>query len=453
MRYANRFGCIGPACEDTCCGGWRIDVDRAHYERLLATATFSSRPLATRMKAAIRIIPPKNKREKERYQIKLNDKGFCSMLDPQGFCEVHQNFGISALWDVCAFYPRKLKYVGPTLELSLTASCPEVARELLIKPNGTDFEPIDTSRLERRIIQDGLDPRDLRPFFRAYLSLREFMLELWSDLSMTQQQKYFLTAWFAKRTSEVLKKHGPKGDLALVDREMSLIRRSEVRHEILKRFEAVESPAGLILWLVRAIVRPWSKGGNRSQWSDLAQIVVSSYRRIETIVPSVDKDEAAHDAAESRTDAESQMTGLEVWNEYLRRRERLRLVPELKTRFEEYFERYMKHTWFHKMPSEAEDILHYVLRVFVQHAAIRFIIISHPLTQEALDRWYGRPDEPDTREADAKALCDAVDKVAVMAFQKMARHVEHGELIKAFNRMLKSNQLFSMAGAVYLLRF
>ena len=33
-RYVARFACIGPACEDTCCSGWSIPVDRDHYRRL-----------------------------------------------------------------------------------------------------------------------------------------------------------------------------------------------------------------------------------------------------------------------------------------------------------------------------------------------------------------------------------------------------------------------------------
>jgi lysine-N-methylase len=33
-RYATRFSCIGGDCEDTCCTGWSISVDAAHYKKL-----------------------------------------------------------------------------------------------------------------------------------------------------------------------------------------------------------------------------------------------------------------------------------------------------------------------------------------------------------------------------------------------------------------------------------
>lgn len=27
--YADKFRCVGPACEDSCCVGWRVDLDQA----------------------------------------------------------------------------------------------------------------------------------------------------------------------------------------------------------------------------------------------------------------------------------------------------------------------------------------------------------------------------------------------------------------------------------------
>src|ERR1035438_4174173 len=32
--YSTAFRCIGPACEDTCCAGWRVDLDQASYRRM-----------------------------------------------------------------------------------------------------------------------------------------------------------------------------------------------------------------------------------------------------------------------------------------------------------------------------------------------------------------------------------------------------------------------------------
>lgn len=453
MRYMNRFSCIGPACEDTCCAGWRIDVDKAHYERLLMTATFSSRPLASRMRAAIRVVPPAKKKERERYMLKLHDNGDCVFLDEQGLCEVHKNFGIGALWDVCAFYPRKLKWIGKTLELSATGSCPEVARQLLCHEDGAELEAIDLSRLERHVMQDGLDPRDTRPFFRAYLRLREFMLELFGDRTVTLDQKYFLMTWFSKRANEVLKKHKASGDLAVVDREMALLRSPAVRTEILKRFEQLETPAALVMWIIRAIVRNGRTGTHhdkmRSNWADMVDDVLATYNTIKSILPEPNASDAEHDASEARQGPVVEATIAEVWLDYRERRRRLYAVPIAARAMERYFRNYTVHTWFHKFPTEEEDILHYALRMQVQHAAIRFLIVSHPKTMAAL----AAHDASTKDEVADAALVTELDKVAVIAFQKIARHTEHGVLLKYFNNMLKQRDLFSLAGSVYLIRF
>src|SRR5437868_2040932 len=36
FRYLSRFRCIGGACEDTCCGHWRVELDDATRDRLAA---------------------------------------------------------------------------------------------------------------------------------------------------------------------------------------------------------------------------------------------------------------------------------------------------------------------------------------------------------------------------------------------------------------------------------
>ena len=30
--YFEKFSCIGPACEDTCCAGWKLSVDKRTFQ-------------------------------------------------------------------------------------------------------------------------------------------------------------------------------------------------------------------------------------------------------------------------------------------------------------------------------------------------------------------------------------------------------------------------------------
>lgn len=38
-QYAKRFRCIGGACEDACCSGWAVTIDRSTYQKYESYAT------------------------------------------------------------------------------------------------------------------------------------------------------------------------------------------------------------------------------------------------------------------------------------------------------------------------------------------------------------------------------------------------------------------------------
>ncbi|HRE88232.1 MAG TPA: flagellin lysine-N-methylase [Myxococcota bacterium] len=458
MRYMNRFGCIGAACEENCCmDGWRIDVNKAHYEKLMAMAQFSAKPIARKFNSTFIIVPKKNKKDPERYIIKQFEGGGCSLFD-DGWCELHATFGYESLPHVCAFYPRKLKYVGDTIELTATGSCPEVTRQIILHEDGVELEPIDFGRVHRKVLQDGIDPRDTRPFFRTFIEVRQFVLDLLRDGSLRWDHRQFLLLWFAKRTTEVLSKSVAKGDTDLIEREFTLLKNPKVRHEILKRYESLETPAALVLMVVRAIVRPKTRGIVRPKWNELVNGVINSYQRLAEVLPaSEDPDEhdrLADQAAQLGTSAPTYMTTIEVWQEYLKRRNRLRQHPKVRDRIDGMFRNYTMHTWFHRMPTEEKDILTYTLRVLTQQAAMKFLLYSQLPLQAALDALEQVPEgDSEAREAAEKHLMEEVERQTVSVFYQIARHVEHGLLIKWLTEMLRKMDLFSAAGGVFLIHF
>jgi len=453
MKYMNRFGCIGPACEEHCCGGWRIDVDRKHFDKVQAMVQFSAKPLARRLASAFTIVPPKGKREPERYVLKQDEHGVCTLLGAEGWCELHASYGYEALPHVCAVYPRKMKYIGDTLELSATASCPEVARQILMPGDGAELEPIDMTRVHRRWLQEGMDPRDTRPFYRLLVEVRDHVMRLLRTPGLALDERLFLMLWFAKRTTDVLTKQSKDVDPSIVHREIALLERPEVRREIVKRYLELETPAALALMIVRGIVRPSGGGPGRPTWLALMNGVIQSYTRLPELLPDSD-DPAEHDrAAEQAAAAPVPMTVIEVFVEYQRRRDRLRAVPAVRERIDGFFRDYTLHTWFHRMPTEEQDILSYVLRTLTQQSAVKFLLYSQVHLQELAGAWERSAEAGAEREAAEAALMEAVDKAAVSVFYQMARHVEHGVLIRWFVDMLKKMNMFSAAGGVYLIRF
>ena len=103
LRYMTRFACIGSDCEDDCCHGWRVDIDPGTYKKLEAALLLSRDEARRPLKAAIRAVPPRRKRERPRYEIRMGEEGRCPLQRPDGLCHVQAHFGEGMLSD-CLLY-------------------------------------------------------------------------------------------------------------------------------------------------------------------------------------------------------------------------------------------------------------------------------------------------------------------------------------------------------------
>ena len=446
LRYMTRFHCIGPDCEDHCCYGWRVDIDPDAYRKMMVAAQFSAKEIAPKLHDAIKVIPgSKKKKTGTRYQIRHGHNDACPLLDERNLCELHKHFGHTMLSDVCAIYPRKLKRVGDHLELTATPSCPQLTRELILHADAADVVPLDLDKVERHKIQAGMDTRDVRPFYRVTVEVRDLVVELMRDDAMSLEERLFLMLWFAKRTNEVLRKQTARGDLTPVQREMHLLRDPQVKGEILRRFSQIETPASVALMVVRAMVRPHKSRHSRAAWNRLTTSIIDSYVTLREILP-VGDDEATHDRAADDRSERVMMTIGEVWTEYKRRRDRIR--ARAGARVDQYLKNYTIHNWVHRLPTETKDVLTYTLRYLALQAVQKFVVYSAPRLQQLLDEI-----EPLPRAEGDAIFQDELDRTTVDAFYQLSRHIEHGALITYLVKMLKTADLFSMAGGVYLIRF
>jgi lysine-N-methylase len=421
LRYLTRFSCIGGECEDDCCHGWRVDIDEATYKKVKAAMLLSSDEARRPLKAAIRVVPAANKRERRRYQVRMGDEGRCPLQRPDGLCHVQAHFGEGMLSDVCATYPRRLIRVGKRLELTAMASCPEVSRQLLLHDDAVDEVPLDPQLMPRQALASVVETRDVRPFWRMTLEARGLVVDILRAREVALERRLLTVVWFAKRTSGVLNTDTLDGDLESVRREMRMARDPRVLDDIHARFDALETPSALVLLLARGLSNPGPAKG-RESFRRLVDEVLGSYEGLRS---------ALDDEAPQRLTVDA------FWQAYLARR--AAVLEAAPAAVDRVWTNYAINYWMQRPPMEAPDLLTYTLRFLTQMAIHRFLLYSHPaLHQDGMT---------------AEARREAFDAVAVDVVFRTARYVEHSGLLQVLERALAGRQLASMAGAVYLVRF
>ena len=133
--YMRRFVCDGRRCGSLCCcAKWGVALDAATLAR------YEGRPeLLHELKKGL------ERSEATGGWIMRHENGRCVFLREDGLCSLHRRFGIGAISDVCAEYPRKMHEVGDTLDRALCLSCPVAAEEVLFAEEPLAFEWVEVA--------------------------------------------------------------------------------------------------------------------------------------------------------------------------------------------------------------------------------------------------------------------------------------------------------------------
>lgn len=116
--YYKKFNCIADKCPDTCCGKWQIVIDDDSLEKY----------------------EDYNGEYRDELRRKVNWKegvfrhgrsGKCAFLRDDMLCDMYIHMGKDSLCTTCREYPRHTEEFENVREVSLSLSCPEVARILM----------------------------------------------------------------------------------------------------------------------------------------------------------------------------------------------------------------------------------------------------------------------------------------------------------------------------------
>ena len=124
--YYKQFVCVADKCEDTCCAGWQIVIDEKSKKKYKNVQGDFRR----------RLLHSINWREGV---FKQSEDKRCTFLNDNNLCDMYTELGNSSLCRTCRLYPRHIEEFEGIREISLSLSCPEVAKILLSKKEPVKF--------------------------------------------------------------------------------------------------------------------------------------------------------------------------------------------------------------------------------------------------------------------------------------------------------------------------
>ncbi|MFJ7838502.1 flagellin lysine-N-methylase [Lysinibacillus sphaericus] len=194
-EYLTKFSCIGASCEDTCCAGWKVTVDKTTFQKY---RNISKPGIKEELKKYI-TRERSNPSESSYGKIKMTEKNVCTMLTEDGWCKIQSELGEEFLCNTCSVYPRTLKEVDNRLEKSLTPSCPEAARLILLNETGIDFI-IDEEQIKKNILVEArLHSNDKKYFWE----LRMFTIEMLQNRKQSLDVRLIVIGMFFQKISEI----------------------------------------------------------------------------------------------------------------------------------------------------------------------------------------------------------------------------------------------------------
>lgn len=139
--YYKKFRCLAGACPATCCAGWQIVID----QKSLAKYRKAKGSFGNRLRNSV------NWKEETFLQY---EKKRCAFLNEENLCDMHIEAGPEMMCATCRKYPRHIEEFENEREITLSMSCPAVARLILGKQ-----EPVHmrTAEDEKEEEEDGFD--------------------------------------------------------------------------------------------------------------------------------------------------------------------------------------------------------------------------------------------------------------------------------------------------------
>lgn len=198
--YVLDFKCIGGECEDSCCIGWDIDIDKLTFRKYFRS---KNTEMKKEFSKYVYINEACDSEDVDYGRVRIKSNKWCPFLNDKKLCDIYTNLGEDYLSNVCYSYPRIYNILDDVYEMSLFMSCPEAVRQLM-----KNKEPLKFIRqkvtLDKFIVHSYINTKDpewkntpikslksirnscITIIQNRALSIEQRLLELGKELSKSQ---------------------------------------------------------------------------------------------------------------------------------------------------------------------------------------------------------------------------------------------------------------------------
>ena len=134
-HYYCKFKCTAADCQDTCCAGWKIMIDK----KALKKYKNMEGPFGNRLRNSI---------DWEEGTFLQYDTR-CSFLNEENLCDIYTEAGEKMFCRTCRLYPRHIEEFQGEREISLSLSCIEAGKLILGCKEPVKFVSLEKDVLER----------------------------------------------------------------------------------------------------------------------------------------------------------------------------------------------------------------------------------------------------------------------------------------------------------------
>lgn len=178
--YFNEFKCTADKCKDTCCAGWQIVIDDESMEKYKKIKGDYIWKVMTNV-------------DWEEGCFRQDRAKRCAFLNENNLCDLYINAGEDSLCKTCRDYPRHTEEFEGVREVTLSVSCPEVARILMERNTPVNFVTVEHPEEEETEYFGDFDPF----LYSVIEDGRNAMIEILQDRSLPIKERVVLVLGMA----------------------------------------------------------------------------------------------------------------------------------------------------------------------------------------------------------------------------------------------------------------